>query len=48
MINVTFTCDRCRQPIEAGRVKLVCDTPAPPGIGSTGTDGRPTLDLCGP
>jgi hypothetical protein len=48
MTNVTITCDRCHQPIEAGRVKLVCDTPASPGIGSAGTGERPTLDLCVP
>jgi hypothetical protein len=44
---IHVSCDRCRAPIEAGRLKLMllCDTP-PPGIGSPAADGRPVVDLC--
>jgi hypothetical protein len=44
---LTVTCDRCREPIESGRVVLRVETGASqPGWLIDQKTGRPSVDLC--
>jgi hypothetical protein len=46
MTEIQHYCDRCREPIEAGRVKLVALVESVPGWPTAISSGRHTVDLC--
>jgi hypothetical protein len=46
MTEIRRYCDRCREPIEAGRVKLVALLGSVPGWPTAISSGTHTVDLC--
>jgi hypothetical protein len=47
--TTAYACDRCREPIGAGRAAVAVTVgPRPPGWPTDPETGRPAADLCGP
>jgi hypothetical protein len=46
MVELRITCDRCHEPIEADRLKLVVAAGAIRGTSSDPATTMPQLDLC--